>query len=624
MAPYFWQPLGPRSALIAAFVLCGVPGWAQSAALDSALDHTILIHRIHHAKDLLYQEALRNYDAYLSAHPGDVRVHLERCAFIGEALYEENDEYNPNEAAHDSCLSALGAAFPREPEVLLVRAEHLWGEDKIALLDQAEALADADTVGWTRERRATLYRGLAGAHQFAENGERAVYYIQRACMISEEDRGSMLRANILADEGLTDEALEALNLRTDTNEGSWGLRSRASLLLELNDHANALRLYRLVEQMDSSAIDEGELALTLEGAGQQAMARQYFVKDTIGQWNAEGASLALFEHDLRHHAADTALASYNAFRDHGFAQDPLALERITLFLHHPLLGWKWRDLGGLLLLGLIVLVLCMIPYMWVLPIHFIGRRWPRFNGTALPGMDWGLKHFWWVSAAYLLATLGALAACPPCVRSYFTESWSSDAITTAQEARVILVFTALCALLTLPVLFRTGLAVLRSTQWSFGRTLGQVVVYFLLFRVVGGIYIRLASILFDVDMTTILGSLGGPLGITRSEVQAFVETYGAGTVYLMLALVVPVYEEVLFRGVILNSCARYIGFARANVLQALLFGAVHGDLLLLPYFFGFGMLTGLLVKRAGGLLGGILFHAINNLLAVSVLIGLHR
>ena len=35
----------------------------------------------------------------------------------------------------------------------------------------------------------------------------------------------------------------------------------------------------------------------------------------------------------------------------------------------------------------------LLPYVWVLPVHFIGTRWPRMNGKAFGVMPWGLKDF---------------------------------------------------------------------------------------------------------------------------------------------------------------------------------------------------------------------------------------
>jgi len=59
---------------------CASPLFAQPASIDSTLDHEVLVKRLRNAKDLQYRDALWHYQAYLTEHPADVRIHLERCA----------------------------------------------------------------------------------------------------------------------------------------------------------------------------------------------------------------------------------------------------------------------------------------------------------------------------------------------------------------------------------------------------------------------------------------------------------------------------------------------------------------------------------------------------------------
>ncbi len=587
---------------------------AQHLAVDSTLDHEVLIARLRNAKDLLYQQVLWRYDTHLGLHPSDVRAHVERCAFIGKALYDETDEYNPNEEAHDSCLTSLGEAFPDEPTVLLARAEARWGEDRTTLLQGAEAALTKEPHRWEPRTRASLYRNLAEAHYHNDDSQQAAHYMDLLLEHDPDQRGSMLHAGIMQEAGRDAEAIEALNMRQDTN--AWELQQRAKKLLELGDHANALRLYHLVETMDSSVVDNGALARTLAAAGRYAEARAELVRDTSGFWRAANASLALFEHDLEHHGADTCLASYNAFRDHGFAQDPLALSRLQLLVRHPLLPWKARDLLGMGLLLILALFLVVLPYLWVLPVHFIGHRTRRFTGQVLGGMRWGLKHFWWVSAAYLLASLAALMVCPSCVREHFADNTWGNEVTSDMEGLSILVFILVCAVLTLLALSVTGLKVLGTHVWSIGRSIGQAVLYYFILRFCTGVYVRIVRAIGGPEAFD-MASMGTVPAISNGEITAFHSTYGGGMTYLTLTLLVPIYEEVLFRGVILNSTMRYLGFGWANVLQSLLFTVVHGELVMAPFFFAFGLITGTLAKRSGSLLSGILFHVLNNLVAIT-------
>ena len=125
--------------------------------------------------------------------------------------------------------------------------------------------------------------------------------------------------------------------------------------------------------------------------------------------------------------------------------------------------------------------------------------------------------------------------------------------------------------------------------------------------------------IFDMDITELM-VIPDVLMSSKAEIEALISNYGKWVAILLAAGLVPVYEELIFRGVILNSAARYLTFNWANILQSFLFAAVHMDLFLFPVFFAFGIITGILQKRSGGLLSGILFHVVNNLMAVGVMI----
>ena len=209
--------------------------------------------------------------------------------------------------------------------------------------------------------------------------------------------------------------------------------------------------------------------------------------------------------------------------------------------------------------------------------------------------------------------------CPSCLQSYFSDRWTDDAADADLDARIMLVFVCTWAVWTVPMLIRSGLSVFRSPHWSMARSFGQGVLYLLIFRFLGSMYLKASARIFDRDLSELMGWLSAPLAVTRAEMLAFMSAYGSGTSFLVMAFLVPLYEEIVFRGVILNSVTRYLGFGKANVMQALLFSAVHGDLFLAPYFFGFGLFTGLLVKRSESLTSGVVFHVLNNLLAVGLI-----
>lgn len=81
---------------------------------------------------------------------------------------------------------------------------------------------------------------------------------------------------------------------------------------------------------------------------------------------------------------------------------------------------------------------------------------------------------------------------------------------------------------------------------------------------------------------------------------------------LYVLLVGPVAEELVFRGVILDRLRLAYPFWVANLLQAVLFGLYHMNLVQGIYAFLCGMLLGLVCRAADTLVASILTHIIFN------------
>jgi len=78
-----------------------------------------------------------------------------------------------------------------------------------------------------------------------------------------------------------------------------------------------------------------------------------------------------------------------------------------------------------------------------------------------------------------------------------------------------------------------------------------------------------------------------------------------------------VFEELLFRGVMLQALRRF-GDHFAVIVTSILFAFIHGNLLQGPFALLLGLLIGYFVIYTGSLWTGILLHAANNLLSVLI------
>ena len=118
------------------------------------------------------------------------------------------------------------------------------------------------------------------------------------------------------------------------------------------------------------------------------------------------------------------------------------------------------------------------------------------------------------------------------------------------------------------------------------------------------------------------GNGGPPETLQTRTVDALArgatEAHGVAVGLLLMALLVPIVEELIFRGLFLGGLTRYISFGWANFIQASLFALSHDDLPRVPFYLALGLLAGWLVKHTGALGPAIALHALNNLLAFGV------
>lgn len=111
----------------------------------------------------------------------------------------------------------------------------------------------------------------------------------------------------------------------------------------------------------------------------------------------------------------------------------------------------------------------------------------------------------------------------------------------------------------------------------------------------------------------------------QSVVDDLLDASGAELAVLAIAagILAPVFEELVFRGLLLSALRPLMRASWAIGVSALAFGAVHflggnalGTLAVLPALVGIGLISGYLAVRSGNLSQSILLHVGFNLLAV--------
>ena len=101
----------------------------------------------------------------------------------------------------------------------------------------------------------------------------------------------------------------------------------------------------------------------------------------------------------------------------------------------------------------------------------------------------------------------------------------------------------------------------------------------------------------------------------------FVQMMNSPLGILSIAIVAPIFEEILFRGAIQGHLLRSgVRPQYAILLSALVFGIIHGNPAQIPFAFVLGLLLGWLYYITGSLLPGILLHFINNTTSVILML----
>jgi membrane protease YdiL (CAAX protease family) len=89
---------------------------------------------------------------------------------------------------------------------------------------------------------------------------------------------------------------------------------------------------------------------------------------------------------------------------------------------------------------------------------------------------------------------------------------------------------------------------------------------------------------------------------------------------LAAVVVAPVVEEIVFRGLLFGALAPRIGVLAAALVSAVIFGAVHGDMVLFPTLAALGFVSAIAYAATGNLWVSIALHAANNAIGAAALV----
>ncbi|MCI6159968.1 MAG: type II CAAX endopeptidase family protein [Prevotellaceae bacterium] len=128
---------------------------------------------------------------------------------------------------------------------------------------------------------------------------------------------------------------------------------------------------------------------------------------------------------------------------------------------------------------------------------------------------------------------------------------------------------------------------------------------------------------YSVFLWCIVASLGTfvPSMWLQEQIAFLPDLSGSGLLQIMqtewgyfaIGILVPLSEEIVFRGAILRSLLDFMRNRKyAVILSALIFAVIHLNPAQMPHAFLMGLLLGWLYMRTGSILPGTVLHVVNN------------
>lgn len=573
---------------------------------------TRLIKKLESAQESTYRSIVEAYAAACQLRPTDAALALERVRFIERFAYAEDVTFAHASADLETAKQHLLTAFPHDPGKLLYELQSTGQDD----FDEVAAKIQPAVTHWTAQERARFWL-LRAQHTNESEAHTVETFAASSFQDQPTPEAALLLARALVARRALAEARETLQHPCFKDASEWTRLQRMNLLFDAGATQDAVAEFDALESTAPAMLHNLEVAQKLAQAGRLDLARKVYASVPVNQWNREHVTRQRFEFELAHGTATQASAAYRAMREASFESDASGRARLDLFLKHPGAPWGIEEIGSLFVFGLLLAAMAALPLLPLAPLHYWGM-WRRLRGRLTPWSvtPWGLRHAYPLLAAICVALIfGVWLFNPTMLSSWMHENAPQEAHATTLREQLgpPTMFWIFGSLLCLWFVYRAHAWRLYGPGiWTTGRALGIGAVSALAIKMGTGVYV------------TVLGLENlGVAEITPGSVQFFKVAYdglGCFGLFALVAIFVPLFEETVFRGVLLGALAKHVPFWVANLVQALCFLSMHEEMRLAPFFLAIALVNGVLVRRSGGLLAAIALHVTNNTIATLVII----
>jgi len=559
----------------------------------------------------IYRKVLAAYAQQEAAHPDDVQLMLAHCRFVdGFAASEELAWTDVADEDFKRCKTDLQTRFPNEADANLFLAQLRYGKDAF---DFAHALLPA-SEHWTALQRAKLHGILARAHTALNQADLAGQEALAAVQLDPRSDQLVTALRYLCNTGHGSQA-EALLAKTPVPEG-WTEWQRVQFAADNLSAAAALAELQRAKRtgMTGDPWLEARVYLragkTADAAHVLACGCQNTTYETIEHYQIR-LKLALATGDRK--ATTAALQGWMTKTGLSW---PLLSAYGNVLKHDPLqLFSPLLTSLTLALLSAMLVALCM-PGLVAFPAHYRGTVRVRLNKPSVPLFERiGLRHMWIACAAYFVTA----TAIPVFWGDGALHAWLTNKFLWPEDQTAIVVIQSMMAV-AVSVLMLPAIARFTGREWLGDRGLKLALTAIVLWTLVKMLLLWALSHTGHLGQTT----QGTPHDrMISTLILAAVHVGGAPLAMLIVAVLAPIYEELIFRGCVLGGLTRHISFGWANVWQGTLFALIHNDMHHFVFYFSMGVLSGWLVRRTRGLAASIGLHMANNAVACAAVLLMH-
>ncbi|MFC3194083.1 type II CAAX prenyl endopeptidase Rce1 family protein [Marinicella sediminis] len=564
--------------------------------------HEKFIEQVTQDYESTFLDVLQQYDDHISNNPDDVLAKAEKCYFIDSFTYAESEVlyFDSIDASMELCKQAIEDHPEDHPERLLYDSRNLWGEDAT---EKYQQILDSGLENWTPGQITRLYQWRANTLRWSGETDSTMHH---QAYYETRDPQFILGAAIHESEtGNPDMALELLRHYQPKDDDDRLNLARFHINLGHTDQAQDL--LNQIELVYGNRIDIIKLKAELDA---DYSPKTSLLKEIKDAWTGNEQLKELLEYFIEsghHKSADT---TYQFLTNDDIWQDPFLYHKYKLYQASGNWNWGIQDIYGLLIWLALVVICFLIPFALIGPVHYRGL-YRRVHGQPPTGSltGWNLKHALYLSFMFFLGSTVLFIMFQH--DAFYSIFFGDESVPFSSEpglnSTIYFIDAAFMILVSL-LIFRHGASLFKVNFTGFLKALVITVAVFVTFKFI------FAAFMIGIKLSTVSSTFD----IVRLTIHDLFEQYGVWITLLSIAFITPLIEEYLFRGVLLNSFTKHISFAWANILQAAAFSAIHESNYI--HHFIFGLITGYFVKTQKHLYGAIMFHMINNALAVSVLV----